>query len=125
MRSIKKLKKFFCRTISLIQCISLFVDKRVVLSLLLHGLDFSCPRSRDDDPARDCITHVIKVYAYNNNNNNNNNNNFHETRKYWVDVQQGIVFGNPSRDGVSIKILVWRHFKPTPQFMSELCLLNR
>ena len=23
--------------------------------------------------------------------------------------------GNPSRDGVSIKILVWRHVKPNPQ----------
>ena len=38
-------------------------------------------------------------YANNNNNNNNNddddnnnnNNNFPETRKYWVDVQRGIV----------------------------------
>ena len=58
-----------------------------------------------------------------------------ETREYWVDVQLGIVLshgvqdpllvGNPSRDGVLIKILVWRHFKPTLQFMSELCLLNR
>ena len=33
--------------------------------------------------------------------------------------------GNPSRDGVSIKILVWRYFETIPQFMSELCLLNR
>ena len=57
-------------------------------------------------------------------NNNNNNNNYYyyyyyyfpETRKYWVDVQRGIV-GNPSRDGVSIKILVWRHLKPNPQLL--------
>ena len=49
-------------------------------------------------------------------------------RKYWVDVQQGIVsshgegsslalVGNPSRDGVSIKILVWRHLEPKPQLL--------
>ena len=48
-----------------------------MLSLLLHNLTFSCPRSQVDDPVRDCITHEIKVYAYNNNNNNNNNNNKH------------------------------------------------
>ena len=55
---------------------------------------------------------------------------FPETRKYWVDVQREIVFilwgkgsslalvGNPSRDGVSIEILVWRHLKPNPQLLS-------
>ena len=55
---------------------------------------------------------------------------FPETRKYWVDVQGEIVFilwgkgsslalvGNPSRDGVSIEILVWRHLKPNPQLLS-------
>ena len=56
--------------------------------------------------------------------------NFPETRKYWVDLQPGIVsfhgerdplyltlVGNPSRDGVSIKILVWRHLKPNPQLL--------
>ena len=67
----------------------------------------------------------------NNNNNNNNNNNIlvPETREYWVDVQQGIasshggegsslaLVGNPSRDGVLIKILVWRHLKPNPQLL--------
>ena len=50
-----------------------------MLSLLLHNLSFSSPRSRDDDSAGDCITHEVKVYTYNNNNNNNqkkkNNNN--------------------------------------------------
>ena len=30
---------------------------------------------------------------------------------------------NPS-GGVSIEILAWRHFKSTPQFINELCLLN-
>ena len=25
--------------------------------------------------------------------------------------------GNPSRDGVSIKILVWRHLKPNPHLL--------
>ena len=64
---------FFCGTIFLTQCVSLLVDKRVVLSLLLHNLTFSCPRSQDDDPVRDCITHEIKVYAYNNNTNINSN----------------------------------------------------
>ena len=27
------------------------------------------------------------------------------------------LFGNPSRDGVLIKILVWRHLKPNPQLL--------
>ena len=57
----------------LTQCVSLFVDKRVVLSLLLQNLTFPWPKSQDDNPARDCITHEIKVQAYNNNNDNNNN----------------------------------------------------
>ena len=37
----------------------------------------------------------------NNNNNNNNNpvfNNIPETRKYWVDVQQGMVSSHGKRD---------------------------
>ena len=34
----------------------------------------------------------------NNNNNNNNNNKFPETRKYWVDVQRGIVSSHGERD---------------------------
>ena len=59
-----------------------------MLSLLLHNLNFSCPRILDDDPARDGITHEIKAYANNNNNsdndnndnnNNNNNDNKHNT----------------------------------------------
>ena len=33
--------------------------------------------------------------------------------------------GNLSKDGVSIKILVMKHFKPTPHFMSESGLLIR
>ena len=33
-----------------------------------------------------------------NKNKNNNNNNFPETRKYWVDVQQGIVSSHGERD---------------------------
>ena len=33
-----------------------------------------------------------------NNNNNNNNNNLPETRKYWVDVQRGIVSSHGERD---------------------------
>ena len=32
------------------------------------------------------------------NNDNDNNNNFPETRKYWVDVQQGIVLSHGERD---------------------------
>ena len=37
-----------------------------------------------------------------NNNNNNNNNKVHfpETRKYWVDVQQGIVWSHGERDAL-------------------------
>ena len=34
----------------------------------------------------------------NNNNNNNNNNNDSETRKYWVDVQRGIVSSHGERN---------------------------
>ena len=34
----------------------------------------------------------------NNNSDNNNNNNFPETRKYWVDVQRGIVSSHGERD---------------------------
>ena len=59
----------------------------------------------------------------------NNNNNNPETRKYWVDVPAGDSLvswgegsslgldGNPSGDGVSMKILVWRHLKPNPQLL--------
>ena len=40
-----------------------------------------------------------KIQNNNNNNiNNNNNNNNSETRKYWVDVQQGIVSSHGERD---------------------------
>ena len=65
---------FFCGTVFLTQCIILFADKCVVLPLLLQNLNFSCSRSRNNDPARDCITHNIKVCAYKNNNDINNNN---------------------------------------------------
>ena len=41
---------------------------------------------------------IINNNNSNNNNNNNNNNNFSETRKYWVDVQQGIVSSHGERD---------------------------
>ena len=41
----------------------------------------------------ECLPSDIKY-----NNNNNNNNNFPETRKYWVDVQQGIVSSHGERD---------------------------
>ena len=34
----------------------------------------------------------------NNNKNNSNNNKFPETRKYWVDVQRGIVSSHEERD---------------------------
>ena len=80
----------FCSTVFPNQCVSLFVDECVMLSLLLHNLTFSCPRSQDDDPVRDCITHEIKVYAYNNNNNNNNNNDNNNKQKIknkMVEVQ--------------------------------------
>ena len=53
---------FFCVAVFLTQCFILFVDKRVVLSLLLLNLTFSCPRSQNGDPVNDCITHEIKVY---------------------------------------------------------------
>ena len=65
----------FLRTIFLNQCVSLFIDKRVVLPLLLHNLIFSCHISQDGDLAGDCITREMKVYALKDNNDNNNNNN--------------------------------------------------
>ena len=55
-----------------------FGDKRVLLPLWLQNLIFSCTRSQDVDPARDCIAHEIKVYAYNNNNNNNDHKTHYE-----------------------------------------------
>ena len=41
---------------------------------LLYNPTFCCSSSQDDNPARDCTKHDIKVYNDNNNNNNNNNN---------------------------------------------------
>ena len=43
-------------------------------------------------------------------------------QEYWVDVQRGEgssldLVGNPSRDGASIKTLVWSHLKPNPQLL--------
>ena len=35
----------------------------------------------------------------------------------WGERSSLALVGNPSRDGVSIKILVWRHLKPNPQFL--------
>ena len=60
----------------------------------------------------------------------------HETRERDVDVHQGMILShgvkdtlslswNPSRDSVLIKILMWRHVKHIPPFMSQSCLLNR
>ena len=58
-----------------------------------------------------------------------NNNNFPETKKHWIYGQQEdnlvpwregsslALVGHPSRDGVSMKILVWRHLKPSPQLL--------
>ena len=39
---------------------------------------------------------IIKIIIKNNNKNNNNN--FPKTRKYWVDVQWGIVSSHGERD---------------------------
>ena len=35
----------------------------------------------------------------------------------WGEGSSLALAGNPSRDGVSIKILVWRHLKPNPQLL--------
>ena len=37
----------------------------------------------------------------------------------WGEGSLLALAGNPSKDGVSIKIMVWRNFKPTPLFTSE------
>ena len=39
-----------------------------------------------------------RILNNNNNDNNNNSDNFPETRKYWVDVQRGIVSSHGERD---------------------------
>ena len=41
---------------------------------------------------------VINNNNVNRNNSNNNNDNIPETRKYWVDVQRGIVPSHGERD---------------------------
>ena len=61
----------------------------------------------------------------NNKNNNNNNNNFPprpgnpagDSLISWGEGSSLTLVGNPSRDGVSIKILVRRHLKPNPQLL--------
>ena len=35
----------------------------------------------------------------------------------WGEGSSLAFAGNPSRDGVLIKILVWRHLKPNPQLL--------
>ena len=35
----------------------------------------------------------------------------------WVEGSSLALVGNPSRDRVSIKILVWRHLKPNPPLL--------
>ena len=35
----------------------------------------------------------------------------------WGEGSSSALVGNPSRDGVSIKILVWRHLKTIPQLL--------
>ena len=35
----------------------------------------------------------------------------------WGEGSSLALVDNPSRDGVSIKILVWRHLKPNPQLL--------
>ena len=63
----------------------------------------------------------------NNNNNNNNNNSPRpgitglmssgDSLISWGEGSSLALVGNPSRDGVSIKTLVWRHLKPNPQLL--------
>ena len=43
----------------------------------------------------------------------------------WGEGSSLALVDKHSRDGASIKILVIRHFKPTPNYMSALYLLNR
>ena len=67
----------------------------------------------------------------NNNNDNNNNNNNNDSNNSlrrgntglmssfisWGEGSSLALVGSPSRDGVSIKILVWRHLKLDPQLL--------
>ena len=71
----------------------------------------------------------MDVSNSNNNNNNNNNNNCPRDQEIlgccpaghslisWGEGSSLALAGNPSRDGVSIKILVCRHLKPNPQLL--------
>ena len=61
-----------------------------------------------------------------NNNNNNNNPQDQEIQGWclvgdslfsWGEGSSLAFVGNPSRDGASIKILVWRHLKPNAQLL--------
>ena len=68
----------------------------------------------------------------NNSNNSNNNNNNNSSRPgntglmsrgdsliLWEEGFSLAFVGNPSRDGVSINLLVWRNLKPNPQLLSK------
>ena len=44
------------------------------------------------------MNEVTIMLINNDDNNNNNNNKFSETRKYWVDVQRGIVSSHGESD---------------------------
>ena len=91
-------------------------------------------------------TNSNNKWILNNNNINNNNNEIPREKEIlswcpagdslisWVDKSSLALVGNPSRNGVLIKILVWRHLKPNLQLiclvkpsviMSELCLVMR
>ena len=68
---------------------------------------------------------IIIIIIINNNNNNNKTPRLGNTGLMssgislisWGEGSSLALVGNPSRDGVSIKILVWRHLKPNPQLL--------
>ena len=64
-----------------------------------------------NSPVVNCLNFTFSYLSYRNsnsknnnddddddNNNNNNNNNLPESKKYWVDVQQGIASSHGERD---------------------------
>ena len=96
----------------------------------LLTLAISCEKRR-------CLIRSKKEKKQNKNNNNNNNSNNDndninrnprdqeilgwcpagDSLISWGEGSSSALVSNPSRDGVSIKILVWRHLKLNPQLL--------
>ena len=72
-------------------CLEFFASALVVRQIYLWYLFSSTLYSNLN-------TTTTTTTTTNNNNNNNNNDNIPDARKYWVDVQQGIISSYGERD---------------------------